>query len=222
MRHLFKTPAGRFARGMRRLAVLTGIIGLVAGSSIAYFQFEELARVRAQHDRFETLLAARAMAPFVKTAAAVRHELSSRTGARLEDRVKRVTAAMDQAKTNGLGLKFDPGENSWWSLTEIPETLPPGEFREPVDYQLLYRSAIVLPGQYETTAMVDSSGKIISVRLSGGGGEVISDSPTPNWSKYAGALAFAPLGFLIPWGCVRLIAWTVAGFLPPISIGDPQ
>jgi len=41
-----------WVRGVRRVAILAGVIGLAVGSSVVYFQLEELARARARHDRF--------------------------------------------------------------------------------------------------------------------------------------------------------------------------
>jgi hypothetical protein len=52
-----KRAVSRFTRIMRRLAILAGVIGLAVGSAIAYFQFAELVPIRAQHDRFQALMA---------------------------------------------------------------------------------------------------------------------------------------------------------------------
>jgi hypothetical protein len=47
----------RFTRGMRRLAIPAGVIGLAVGSAVAYLQFAELVRIRAAADRFQALMA---------------------------------------------------------------------------------------------------------------------------------------------------------------------
>jgi hypothetical protein len=54
------------------------------------------------------------MVRFQKAVVAVQYELSSGTGAlayvRRSDRIKRVVAAVDQAKANGIDLDFEHGE----------------------------------------------------------------------------------------------------------------
>jgi hypothetical protein len=196
-----------WARGMRRVAILAGIVGLAAGGSLAWHQPQELPQVRARHDRFQALVASPATASIRKTADAVQQELSSGPG----DRLDQVFRSVDKAEAGGMDLNFDQGENNGWSVPLL------NQFEQHLHAT---SGAHVVPDQNDVKAIVDPAGKIITIRLRPE--EVISGGPVPGWSKYAGAMVFAPLGFPIPWGFVRLIAWTVAGFPRPAGIGDPQ
>jgi hypothetical protein len=179
---------------MRRAAVLAGIVGLAAGSWIAYFQFKELMRVRA-------------MNRMQKTVAAVEYELSSGPG----DRLAQVLAAIKKAEANGADLAYKRTDNSLF--VDLKALFADPDFQGPS-----HVAKISVLNRLSDFFLIADGGKIGSVRRLWPG-EVIWETPAPDWSKYASALAFAPLGFLIPWGLVRLLAWTVAGFLPPVSRG---
>jgi len=152
------------------------------------------------------------MVPIAEAAVAVQRELR-------EGKAEQVEKTVKQAEYRGIDLDFKHPDSS-----KVPDlkTL----FAEPAFEQLpspdkikvmetYYLDFTVLIRRWDgTKAIANSAGKIFSITLPTG--EVIPETPAPGWSKYAGALAFAPLGFLIPWGLVRLLAWTVAGFLPPI------
>ena len=208
-----------FTRGMRRLAILAGVIGLAVGSAIAYFQFAELVRIRAQHDRFQALMATPALRHFAQTVANVHRALTSGSG----DIFSRVGAAVGLEKAQGVddhpdhkgNLVFEaafafllPDGFSDWSAKDRQVWFEEHLVRMPVDWQDIDQ------------VIADPNRKIVSIRMRTD--EVLRDTPTPSAAQYSRALAFAPLGFLIPWGFVRLLAWTIAGFLRPADEGDPQ
>jgi hypothetical protein len=163
---------------MRRVAILAGLIGLAIGSSISYFQLEQLARARARHDRFQAFVASPAMARLREWVVAERRKPCS----------------------------FGCDDHFIFTSDSFKQHMGP----------------VDLPPEWKVIEEIemDTAGEIVSIKLRTD--EVIKETPAPSWSKYAGALAFAPLGFLIPWGFVRLLAWTVAGFLSPINRGEPQ
>jgi hypothetical protein len=91
----FNAVNGRFRRGMGRVAILAGVIGLVVAGWIAYIQVQELAKIRAQHDRFLALMTAPETIPIRKAAEAIQDELHSSSR---KDQLDQIIAADKEAK----------------------------------------------------------------------------------------------------------------------------
>jgi hypothetical protein len=59
-------------------------------------------------------------------------------------------------------------------------------------------------------ATVDQNGRVLSIKLSTG--EFIERTAAPPFTSYLALLLYPILGFLFPWGAVRLVTWVASGF----------
>lgn len=158
-------------RGIRRVALVVGLAGAVAGGFLAWPTAEQ---IRGLHQRAVIVQ---------KIIRRLREAQPPPKGAIL----------YYSAQRDKIDRGVIPDDAS---LAGPPETVSVYVNQDDVDKVIVYRR----------------TGLISSVTLKNG--ETLADAPLePAWHTYLFPL-FAPLaGFLLPWGVIRLLAWTISGFI---------
>jgi hypothetical protein len=121
------------------------------------------------------------------------------------------SARADWFARNAPGLNgpvaYEPKDKA---LSETPE----GDALDRVAAQMLREKGgivvlVDLDGIKEVT--VDKAGQVSSIELLTG--ESVPRAERPPLRSYAALLLYPVIGFLVPWGIVRILYWVSAGFL---------
>ena len=141
--------------GTRRLALLLGVAGAIAGVFVSYLEVQSVSTERASHAKFEKFATSDVVEQLRKSQAGW-HTVDPKTGERIE---------WDQQVGRG-GI-----ETIHWNAD----------------------SAIAF-------IVTDD-------------GHYLFPTPAPAAWEYLLVVLFPILGFIVPWGAVRAIGWTAAGFV---------
>jgi hypothetical protein len=171
--------------GTRRLALLLGVVGAIAGGFASYAELQTVLSQRARHNRFEQLAASdvvqqerkilKAWTPVQETPP----KIDARTGERIQPNEQQ-TASPQQPQT-------DP-----YAAIAIPN---------PSD---------VNSGGIETINWSHDYG-VASIKTEDG--QTLYPTAAPSASLYLLILLFPLLGFILPWAAIRAIGWVGAGFV---------
>ena len=184
--------------GVRRLGILLGACGGILGGCFAYRDAKATWDSHIAFRKFESLMATPTMRKVAKTALDYQHDNPQGTtngdGGDWFERNK--PDARDEKHGESGGVRADPWEEAAKEYK-----------REPGGIVV----AVNLAGIKHVT--VNKSGLISSIELSTG--EHIQRTDAPRAQTYVGILLYPVLGFLIPWGGIRILAWVGSGFFPP-------
>jgi hypothetical protein len=184
--------------GMRRLGIFLGVCGGILGGFLGYSNAKATWDSHIAVRKFESLMATPTMRKVAKAARDYQHD-------------------NPQGKTNG-----DRGD---WFERNKPDALDEkhgesGEVRADPweeaakEYERDLRGIVVavnLAGIKQVT--VNKTGLISSIELPTGA--VIQRVDPPALRAYLIPLLYPVLGFLLPWGGIRVITWVGSGFFQP-------
>jgi hypothetical protein len=171
--------------GVRRLGLLLGACGAILGAFLAYTDAKQTWERFTSHNRFQSVMAG---SPTMQKVAAAHGTVFLFLNSGNEE-IGRLTYE------DGTIRETEP-------RSTMPE-LPPGA--TPMYILLVNRDGIKEVG-------IGEDGLVHSVELSTGE-TVISVDPPP-LKAYLVPLLYPILGFLLPWGAIRVLTWVASGFVP--------
>jgi len=183
--------------GTRRLALLLGALGIIAGGFASYVELQTVLPMRAAHRHFEQL----ANSPAVQQARASylppwqRHwKVPPKPGD---------VVVQNQPQQNPVKKDFLDGATRIDGPHNSQENLPPGWTYAPSELnrggiKTVYWTANLQAASIETTD-----------------GETLYPTAAPSAWLYVLIALFPVLGFFIPWGAIRAIGWVGAGYVDP-------
>lgn len=177
-----------FTEGLRRLGLVAGILGAGAGTILAHSQLQALMAQRSQNRKFQELV-------------------SSRGLTREVEMLKRDT-------------KLEPG---WDAL--------PGDFFDKLDalcgdkdwqvnrsgIRTIHISGVACGTTSEVYQIGDKQYQAAEIRMiETADGQIITRTNPPGFWAYIYVVALPVLGFLLPWGAIRLLTWVAMGFFAEV------
>lgn len=169
--------------GIRRLALLLGVVGAILGGIASYSELQSVLKQRARHVRFEQLA----------NSDIVQHE-------------RKAYKESDPYAAKGGGLIFKAPDDSrrWVPKSQEAAALQSGG--------VLIDDGRTYSVETEGIKVIHWTKDYGIESIETGDGQTLYPTPAPTWWTYF-LLAFFPLiGFFIPWGAVRGIGWVGAGF----------
>ena len=205
--------------GMRRLAIVLGIAGSLTGAVFGYQNARDVWNARSGHKRFESLVTTPAVQKDLKELVDTVQKGRSQNLSALSDeqlqvyknllenspRGERRTLSEDRRK------QLDSIVGQMQSRNESDENIQVvvDDFKKKYGIINLDRKA---SGDGIDRFTVDpSTGTITSIQLSTG--ELLSRTPSPTLMDWIALPLYPLVGFLIPWGAIRILTWVGAGFL---------
>lgn len=183
-----------FSQGMRRLAILAGVLGVVAGAFYAHEVLRSVAAERHQHKVFETMAAS----------GVVKQEQTLLLSAR--------------AKSEGKAHDYDALAKKYGGVRGVP----PGLTAEPIPPPVLpagFNDWDVTSTEVNSDRIKTIHWKpdysVDFFEMQDGG--YLFPGVSPSAWLYLLWVAYPALGFFIAWGTVRAIRWVVIGFLPNLN-----
>jgi hypothetical protein len=205
--------------GMRRLGILVAACGGILGGCLAYSDARTTWDDHTAHRKFGSLMASPIMQ---KVAKAARDYLKpSRFGG--------IRVVESQVLTYADGtIREDAPENNThgpWEKYKLPpgaklvSPSPPDFDQWKAEQQRLdelkaagaFLVSVDLDGIKQVT--VDKAGVVSSIELSTG--ESVQRVGPPALKAYVVPLLYPILGFLLPWGGIRVLTWVGGGFVEP-------
>ena len=153
--------------GTRRLALLLGVAGAIAGGFVSYSELQNVREQQASHNRFEQLSASP-----VAQQARESLEVACADGHTDEQCGDKQYVPMSEINSSGINTIY------WIKKDSLGK----------INYQV---------GWIKTDD----------------GRNLFATTPAPAAREYLMVVLFPLLGFLVPWGAVRAIGWTAAGFV---------
>lgn len=191
--------------GTRRLALLLGVLGVMAGGFASYAELQSVLALRTAHNHFEQL----ASSPVVQQARNSCLGSNAPSGREPWDRPTKVAAQKgnpwDKPNSGGT-VSGAPKRNDFLTppYCFIPESDP--------------NSMEYTPSESNSSGMKTihfENREIASIDTVEG--QTLYPTPAPGvWSYFL--IAILPvLGFLAPWCVIRAIGWVGAGFVKPAA-----
>ena len=198
---------------MRRLGILLGACGAIFGGCLAYSDARASWDNYAAHRKFQSLMASPTMQKVAKAARAYLKPDQFGGIPVVESQVR-----MNADGTIGAGSipdfdQFKAAYNTKTITQSRSKFVPPPPI--PDDQRGDLRGLLVsvdLDGIKEVT--VDKDGLVSSIQPSTGGSVQRVDSPP--LQAYLIPVIYPVFGFLIPWGCIRVLTWVVSGFFAEV------
>lgn len=176
-----------FREGMRRLGLLLGVLGACVGAVAAWEGTRTAWIALTEHRRFESVLASPTMR---KVAKAARADADAQIVS--ESAMTKIPLPPGATLVSPSAHASDPWEQA---------------ARDYKGQHVLVR----LDGVDQVT--VDKTGLITSIDLSTG--ESVEKTDAPHIWAFLPLLLLPAIGFLVPWGLVRVMAWIAVGFFAP-------
>ncbi len=223
--------------GTRRLGIVLGILGGVLGTFVAYQNGVDLWHTHVAHKRFESLLGSPTMLNVVKTETLLQESLS--TAALTPDAfmAQQKPPAEQQYSDLPKGAKivFDPKSTSpplfdMSKAKPIPPAILPADFnkwdppkavaadefdqykRPPPQKLRAGESPVVQVNRDGIQEVTFNATGVSAIQLSTGE-SVLKTEPPALWA-FAVLFLYPVIGFLAPWGSLRVLTWVGAGFIP--------
>lgn len=191
--------------GTRRLALLLGVAGAIAGGFVSYLQLQTAMEQRARHDKFEQLANSDVVKEQRKTLqspdpyASIAKPVPQHGHAKLSD-----VQPLPQKPWEKYAKQ--PDKDKWAKYAQDDPS-------EDVDWS----RSVPTPSQVNnggiTTINWSHGYGVASIETTSG--ETLFPTPAPSAWLYLLVALFPLLGFFIPWGTVRAIGWVGAGFVKP-------
>lgn len=184
--------------GMRRVGIVLGVLGFLVGGTIGYLRLRKAWR---NHTRFERLCSLPIMGG-VRTAIKEGHAPPPKT----------LPADVWDRTLDELGIGRVPiARKAAWFEKHVPGLDDPN-----IEWTVDVRGVDGVQ-----TVDADKSGVITAIQLSSG--EWVHKEPQTlraHLAFFGGLLLlllYPLIGFLIPWGAIRTLAWVVSGFSTPTT-----
>lgn len=173
--------------GTRRLALIVGILGGIAGGVASYVVLSDLLEARERYTAFERLATSQAVkqgrASWLSNSATVKALWVASSPSERDNMMKSLTAEEKNKLTAELGIEGDTPEFS----------ISPKVNKEGIK-TIHWTEAF----EVESLDMID--------------GQTLYAEPAPNRWLYSLAAILPLLGFIIPWGLIRAVGWVGNGF----------
>jgi hypothetical protein len=192
---------------MRRLGIVLGILGSAAMVYIGYVEEQPLWNARADYRKYESVMALPATRRVVKAAKDYQSASFARNGRRFYGRVDYTALAAlppGHVIDHPRGPALDHFDQLFAQL-EAQELEKEAKGLEKAESMVV---SVNLEGVKDVT--FDKNGIVSSVELSTG--EMIGRADPPALRAYAAVLVYPIVGFLIPWGVIKIITWIGIGF----------
>jgi hypothetical protein len=202
--------------GMRRLAVVLGLSGFIVGCYASFGDAQALWSARSAHRKFESLMASPTMQKVAKAArdyqkdawAKYRGMPAAEPAASAKDPWEEAAKQFmaEQTRQAAIASKFGgiPVENEGETR---PQTATLGPWEKPSGFVL----SVKLDGIEDV--WLSATGLIAQIDLSSG--EPVPRVDPPTLKAYLVPLLYPILGFLLPWGGIRVLTWVATGFREP-------
>ncbi len=175
--------------GMRRLGLLLGVSGGIMGGFLGYSDAQNLCNVWTAHRKFESLMA-------LPTTQKVAHAAS----------VYQSGPWTQYAESTQVDYDANRGEIK--GPQAAPETLPR-------DFFETYGNILVSVNTGGVKSlMADKTGQVLSIEPNAGAW--VDRTEAPPLRAYL-VLLYPVLGFLLPWGAVRVLTWVGTGFFAEVG-----
>ena len=199
--------------GTRRLALLLGVVGAIAGGFVSYSELQNVREQQASHSRFEQLAAS----PVVQQA---RRSIETECAGNPSN--KQITApnlaaqwkALNSQQRDEAMSRMTPEQKLKLATALGYETGAPSE-SAPIPASscgdAIHNPISEVNGDGIKTIYWDKAYQVGLIQT--GDGQNLFPTPAPSaWHDPLIAL-FPIFGFFIPWGAVRAIGWVGAGFV---------
>lgn len=224
--------------GTRRLALLLGVVGAIAGGFASYLELQTVIDQRARHNRFEQLAnsdVVQRQSKFLQKSADFipgpypmdKKQFAQKIKARfpeykdIDDETLAVIILEKYPQYRDM-VKVDPWEK--YAVKEKSGTAIDPKTRERIQTQPDFipddpYPAIALPNPSDV-----NKGGIKTINWTHGygvesivteDGQTLYPTPAPSAWLYLLVALFPVFGFFIPWGTIRAIGWVGAGFFQP-------
>jgi len=221
--------AVNFREGMRRVSIVLGLAGGSMGGILAYLVVQSLSNTRAAYRKFESVMASPTMQRVSKEMSIDYDALAKQAGgstAPIPSFKDFVAASKTKDGGRGTGNFREPGDleviPSFKDFVAASKTKDggrgTGRFGDLADLevvasgdenggQYLLKAHPLLKGNRDGISKVhiDSARLVSSVELSTG--ESVPRTEPPQVKAYLLLLLYPVLGFLLPLGFIRLLAW---------------
>ena len=193
--------------GMRRIGILLGVSGGLLGGSLAYSEAQNLWTTRAAHKKFEFLMTTPTMQKVAKDMK-IDYDALAKQARAISSLPSAPVAPGDFMEMQRKGTQtFVPPRIDEWEGPAIKDDENGGRHLLPANPLLRgNRDGI-------NTVNVDPARMVSSIELSTG--ELITRTEAPHLSAYLLLLLYPVLGFLLPWGGIRILTWVGIGFAAP-------
>lgn len=172
---------------IRRLGLVVGILGALAGAYLSYRHVESFLHERDQYREFQRVMAS----PVVL--ATIEHLKTPISSKRYKSR----------DRSTGEEMTFT------WTRKEPPSTEDVERIRDQRRSGLGMQEWVNSGGVRKI--QFDLKGDVLGIEKDDNTTVVRATPPT--FSSFLVALIFPPLGFLLPWGTAKTVTWIAAGFL---------
>ena len=213
--------------GTRRLALLLGVVGAIAGGFISYLELQTVLDRQVRHNRFEQL----ANSDVVKQEREIRRVAKNWLDANLQ----RSFPVPENQTVRDLGNRTVVKEVTIKHVLDDPQFygLPPTEQNKALS--MLVPNFAKLSAQEQEMVIADAGmpsfarltpevnkGGIKTIEWGEGfsvgsiqtdNGQTVYPTPAPSAWLYLWVALFPLFGFFIPWGAIRVIGWVGAGFV---------
>ncbi len=208
---------------MRRLAIVLGVVGAFAGGIYAYRDARDVWNARSAHKRFESLVTTPAVQKDLKELVDTIQKGHSENLSAFSDGQLQVyknllenTPPGERQKLAGT-LSEDRRKQLDAIVSQMQSRNESDENIQAVvdDFKKKYGIFINLDrkasgdGIDQFTVELSTS-TITSIQLSTG--ELLSRTPPPTLMAWIALPLYPLVGFLIPWGAIRVLIWVGAGF----------
>ena len=200
--------------GMRRVGILLGAAGALVGGAVAFSQSQTVWGLRARHRRFEAVMATPTMQKVAKS-------VSTRASQAQPVPDPPTGYTLDPKPTRGGGLppdavpagKFVPPRLDQWE--GAAREFDPVATEDVDGGECLLNAHPLLKGNSDgiNKVHVDAAKLVTSIDLSTG--EWVPRVDSPHLTAYLLLLLYPVIGFLLPWGGIRILTWVGIGFAAP-------
>lgn len=204
--------------GTRRLALLVGVLGLVAGGVASYATLSDTIDARARYKAFERLATSEAVEQERKYLLSLHLSADAIPDSTNFEGLPPgavVTPISPPTPTDPLAGIGTPVPTQTDPYAGIGTPVPSGRgdiFDHVAAQSLLVPQPIALAASKDGIKSVLWSKNLEVESIEKGDGEVVISAQQPSLWTYFLFLLFPVAGFVIPWGAIRAIAWVGYGF----------
>jgi len=189
--------AVNFREGMRRVSIVLGLAGGSMGGILAHLEVQSLSNIRAAYRKFESVMASPTMQRVSKEMSIDYDALAKQAGGS--------TAPIPSFKDFVAASKTKDGGRGTGPFRDLADLVAASGDENGGQY--LLKAHPLLKGNRDGISKVhiDSARLVSSVELSTG--ESVPRTEPPQVKAYLLLLLYPVLGFLLPLGFIRLLAW---------------
>jgi hypothetical protein len=174
--------------GTRRLALLLGVMGAIAGGFASYVELQSVLNQRECHDRFERLAASEV----------VQQERTCRSLG-YDSGCSQVKLPSDYTLDKPKQGKYTDAD-----IAEPSQTDDFSDIAKPLPSKINAGGIGIINWNHGKAYAIES--------IETEDGQILYSTPAPNRWLYLFAAILPLLGFALPWGLIRAVEWVGAGF----------